>query len=95
MGGLFSLHQFHSNEMADRRLKILWLVYALAWGSVHLVLARKKPIPSPRTVDPNSRITNHENARPAEDTFWTFGQSVAIILLALPISSLGEGFLGE
>ena len=57
--------------------QLLWLALALAWGTTHLLEARAQYS--------SSNTSNVENT-------WGFGQTFPLILLALPILSIGESF---
>ena len=76
--------------------KISWLVFALVWGSVHVFIAR-----SPAALVKqyhhysNDSFDSSKIALPLGDKEWTFGQCIALILLALPIFTIGESCLGK
>ena len=57
-------------------IQILWLCFALAWGTAHLFVAR-------------SLYGTSDGTTPAEDS-WSFGQFLPVVLLTLPILSMAE-----
>ena len=61
--------------------QILWLAFALAWGTVHLV----------HTQEFKNEVEND----PSEEKTWGFGQVFPVILLALPMLSIAESFYGR
>lgn len=63
-------------------LQIIWLIYALAWGTVRLFTARK-------------RIHNTDLNTTSEEDSWGFGQWIPVLLLMLPFLAMGETFYGE
>ena len=68
---------------ADTALaQILWLVFALAWGTSHLFYARSF------YGGDDAEVTSAENT-------WGFGQWVPVVLLILPVLSIGEGCYSE
>ena len=58
--------------------QILWLAFALAWGTTRLFFTRS--------------IAEQDTFK--ENT-WGFGQLIPVILLALPILSIGESYYGK
>ena len=61
--------------------QILWLAFALAWGTTHLIYI-------PNTTD------EFEGGTSGEKT-WGFGQVFPVILLALPMLSIAESYYGR
>ena len=61
--------------------QILWLAFALAWGTEHLFETRS-------LMDEVESDTSDENT-------WSFGQLFPVILLALPILSFAESYYGR
>ena len=61
--------------------QILWLAFALAWGTTHLFRIQKYK-------------DEVENSSSDENT-WGFGQVFPVILLALPMLSIAESFYGR
>ena len=61
--------------------QILWLAFGLAWGTTHLLYAR-------------NFTTQAETNTSAENT-WGFGQVFPVVLLALPMLSIGESYYGK
>ena len=55
--------------------EIIWLVFAMVWGSIHLFHARK-----------GITQRNHET----QQSIWGFGQCVSVMLLAQPLLSIAE-----
>ena len=55
--------------------EIIWLVFAMVWGSIHLFHARKG-------------ITRRNGEM--QQSIWSFGQCVSVILLAQPLLSIAE-----
>ena len=55
--------------------EILWLIFAMVWGSIHLFHARKG------VTRRNGEI---------QQSIWSFGQCVSVILLAQPLLSIAE-----
>ena len=55
--------------------EIMWLVFAMVWGSIHLFHARKG-------------ITKRNGEM--QQSIWGFGQCVSVILLAQPLLSIAE-----
>ena len=58
--------------------EIIWLVFAMVWVSIHLFHARKE-------------ITKRNGA--TQQSIWSFGQCVSVILLAQPLLSIAESCL--
>ena len=72
-------------RMADEPVvQILWLAYALAWGTIRLFVTRKKV----HSYRYNDKLASEED-------FWSFGQSVSVALLMLPILAMAEMFFGK
>jgi hypothetical protein len=67
--------------------EILWLTFAIAWGTVKLWDTR-------RTVQYN-REGKAVNANPAvlEEDFWSFGQTLPLVLLLVPILGMAQAYL--
>lgn len=62
-------------------IQILWLCFALAWGTIHLFVARNY-------LSQNAVVDSDENV-------WSFGQFLPVVLLMLPILSIAEDFYGK
>ena len=75
-----------SSDADFASVKIVWLVFALVWGSMRLSRVR---------VTIQDEYLPHPHLLPREDDAWSFGQCIAVILLVFPLISIGEGFLGE
>ena len=80
MGGAY-LHHFLVSLMVPLIEQILWLAFALAWGTTHLMTTRSY-------MDEVEIDTSGENT-------WGFGQVFPVILLALPVLSIAENYYGE
>lgn len=61
--------------------QLLWLAFALAWGTTHLFHTQ-------------TYMDEPESGRSSENT-WGFGQTFPVILLALPMLSIAESFYGR
>ena len=61
--------------------QILWLAFALAWGTTHI-------------LDTRSYMDEVESDTSGENT-WGFGQVFPVILLALPMLSIAESYYGR
>lgn len=61
--------------------QILWLAFALAWGTEHLLYTRSY-------MDMIEKDLSGENT-------WAFGQVFPVILLALPILTFAESYHGK
>ena len=61
--------------------QILWLAFALAWGTTHL-------------LDTRAYMVSAESDTSGENT-WDFGQLFPVILLALPMLSIAESYYGR
>lgn len=75
-----------TGKKSDPFLQILWLISALFWGSLHLWYAR---------MGRSMQVFNEVSISPSGDDEWTFGQCISIILLAFPLISLIESYIGE
>lgn len=58
---------------------MLWLGFALAWGTQRLYAIR---------LAPDLSIRDEENT-------WGFGQLVPVFLMAIPILSVGQSYFGK
>jgi hypothetical protein len=67
--------------------KILWLAFGLVWGTGHLYVARRYWSEFFDSSNNSVDVTSGEN-------IWEFGQCVTVVLLALPILSIGEKYYG-
>ena len=83
MGGAYP-HSSLVSLMVPINEQILWLAFALAWGTEHLLVIRS-PL---GLVDDIESVTSEENT-------WGFGQLFPVILLALPIFSIAESYYGR
>ena len=75
---------FTSSECAFtdfHKTQILWLCFALAWGTIHLFTARSY-------LSQDAALVSAENV-------WSFGQFLPVILLILPILSIAEDCYGK
>ena len=63
------------------KTQILWLCFALAWGTIHLFTARGR-LPEGTVVD-------------SAENVWSFGQFLPVVLLMLPILSIAEDCYGK
>ena len=79
MGGAY-FQYFLVSLMAPLIEQILWLAFALAWGTTHLMNTRSY-------MDEVEIDTSGENT-------WGFGQLFPVILLALPMLSIAESYYG-
>ena len=80
MGGAY-FQSFLASFLIPLIEQILWLAFALAWGTTHLMETR-------------SYMDEVESDRSDENT-WGFGQLFPVILLALPILSIAESYYGR
>ena len=64
--------------------QILWLAFALAWGTTHLLYTRTFT----RILSTSISMTSVENT-------WGFGQVFPVVLLAVPMLSIGESYYGK
>ena len=69
--------------------QVLWLFFALAWGTTRLFFARYFGA----DYRSNDRSTNTDVH--SELDKWSFGQWLPVILLLLPILSVGEGLYSK
>ena len=58
------------------KTQILWLCFALAWGTIHLFTARSY-LPQ------------------GAENVWSFGQTLPVVLLMLPVLSIAEDCYGK
>ena len=61
--------------------QILWLAFALAWGTEHLFETRS--------------LTDEVESDTSDENIWSFGQLFPVILLALPMLSIAESYYGR
>ena len=80
MGGAYP-HSSSVSFMVPMNEQILWLAFALAWGTMNLSITRSY-------VDEVESDTSGENT-------WGFGQVFPVILLALPMLSIAESYYGR
>lgn len=72
-------------------LKVLWLIYALTWGTLHLLTIRLGGNLNDGLISPWYPYDD----LPHDDNSFSFGQCIAVILLALPVLILIENYLGK
>lgn len=68
--------------------QVLWLIFGLSWGTSHLLSSRNI-----RSSFPLIQFYNPQNVNfPSDDEIWTFGQYLALFLLAPTLLSASQLF---
>ncbi|KAF2662386.1 hypothetical protein K491DRAFT_709756 [Lophiostoma macrostomum CBS 122681] len=68
-------------------LEIIWLTFAMAWGTIKLWDTRSSAVFDPVGNDVGA------NEAVLEEDFWSFGQTLPLVLLLLPILSMVQTYL--
>ncbi|KNG52148.1 ArfGap-domain-containing protein [Stemphylium lycopersici] len=70
-------------------LEILWLTFAMAWGTIRIWETRAA---ATWNFDGNNVTYNQKLS---EENYWSFGQTLPLILLVLPLLSMAQTYLEE
>jgi hypothetical protein len=70
-------------------LEIIWLVFAIAWGSIKLWETRYSV-----TFDTDG-LDRGANLEVLEEDYWSFGQTLPLVLLLLPLLSMAQVYLDD
>lgn len=68
-------------------LEIMWLVFAMAWGTIKIWTTRDS---ANYNFDGWNYTENHEIL---EENVWSFGQTLPLVLLLLPLLSMAQAYL--
>ncbi|KAH9868865.1 hypothetical protein J1614_007940 [Plenodomus biglobosus] len=68
-------------------LEIIWLTFAMAWGTIKIWTTRYS---ATFNYDGRNLTENHEVL---EENVWSFGQTLPLVLLLLPILSMAQAYL--
>jgi hypothetical protein len=73
--------------MESMLLEVFWLTFAIAWGTIKLWDTRASAVFNVNGEDVD------EHAKVLEGDFWSFGQTLPLVLLLLPILSMAQAYL--